>query len=363
MKFCLIFVMITSLTLSVKSQAKVAVKLPVVTLINQYPEAVITTRSKGGEDNKFGFEGGTAAKVGDTYHLFTSEMIGEPFWVKMRHGYWTSKDKIHWERIATIRESSGEFQGKNSRAALWSPMVYFDDSSDQWNMFYVAYHAEPNTDQQFRWNQKGRIYRSVSKTAGAGGIGGPYEDLGVILKPDENSGSWEGLQGTNSFYPWKVGNQYYAFYGSCSSNFPISHWLVGMATSENLKGPWKRMSERNPSHIEKKFIENPIVTPLRTGGYFCVYDNDKPDSMGWAYSKDGVNWSDGQSLVIQPQSGQWSKDIRTILGMIDEGDHKFTVFYTGFEREVNWAKLLKNNVEGITCGIGFVEIEIKLSNH
>ena len=51
---------------------------PKVTLVLQHPEPVITTRTSGAEGNRFGFEGGRAVKVGATYHLFTSEMIGNP---------------------------------------------------------------------------------------------------------------------------------------------------------------------------------------------------------------------------------------------------------------------------------------------
>jgi hypothetical protein len=353
-------IMITcSFSLVSIAQTTIREDLPEVKLIKQYDEPVISTHSKGAEDIKFGFEGGTAVKVGDTYHIFTSEMINEPFWVKMRHGHWISKDRIHWERVSTIRESSGEFEGKDPRASLWSPMVYFDEASNRWNMFYVAYYAQPNKDKEFRWNERGRIYRSISLSVGKQGIFGPYKDLGVVLEPGKDSDSWEGNQGTDSFYPWKVGDKYYAFYGSCSSSLVSNHWLVGIATSQKLEGPWKRMSDQNPSQIEKKFIENPIVTPLASGGFFCIYDNDKSDAMGWSFSKNGVDWSSGQSLIIQPKSGKWSSDVRTILGIINEGNNKYTVFYTGFEKQVDWDKLFKNQLTGISCGIGFAEIEIK----
>jgi hypothetical protein len=64
--------------------------------------------------------------VGDTYHLLTIEMVSDPMWVKTRFGHWTSRDRVSWTRLATVRESSGEFQGKDPRAALWSPLVVWD---------------------------------------------------------------------------------------------------------------------------------------------------------------------------------------------------------------------------------------------
>ena len=327
---------------------------PELTLINNYPEPVITNKSKGAEDIKYGYEGGTVVKVDENYHLFTSEMSGDPLWVKMRLGHWKSTDRIHWQRVSTIRESSGEFEGKDPRASLWSPMVFFDSTENKWDLFYVAYHAEPNLNGVFRWNEKGRIYRSVSETNGRNGIAGPYKDIVVILKPEKNSDPWEGLQGTDSFYPWKVGDTYYAFYGSVRNE----KWLVGMTTAKKLQGPWKRMTDRNPSNIESKFIENPVVSRLSNGTFICVYDNNMPDAIGWAFSSDGINWSPGQSLQIQPQAGKWSKEIRTPLGLVDEGNNRFTVFYTGFEQSVDWGKLLNGETEGMSCAIGFVEIKI-----
>ena len=334
--------------------------LPHLEIIYQHPQPVITTRSQGAEDIKYGFEGGTAVKVGDTYHLFTSEMTDDPFWVKMRHGHWTSTDKIHWQRVSTIRESSGEFAGNDPRASLWSPMVFWHEEENRWNMFYVAYHAAPNTSEQFRWGMKGRIYRAVSEMKGKQGIAGPYKDLSIIMQPDSASDPWEGLQGVDSFYPWKVGNTWYALYGSAQTEkLPISKWLVGYATATTLAGPWKRLSERNPSKIEPRFIENPIVVKLKRGGWICVYDNDKPDAMGWSYSDDGIHWSAGQSLIVQPQAREWSKDVRTVLGLIDEGNDKYTVFYTGFEQPVDWDRLSSGKSEGISCAVGFVEVKIK----
>ncbi|MBA4167814.1 MAG: beta-galactosidase, partial [Chitinophagaceae bacterium] len=96
-------------------------KKPSIRLVRQHPVPVITVRQKMAAGNKYGFEGVTVEKIGNTYHLFTSEMTGEPLWVKMRFAYWTSTDRIHWKRISTVRESSGEFNGKDPRASLWSP--------------------------------------------------------------------------------------------------------------------------------------------------------------------------------------------------------------------------------------------------
>ncbi|HKS72639.1 MAG TPA: hypothetical protein VJQ82_05535, partial [Terriglobales bacterium] len=104
-----------------------------------------------------------------TYHLFTSEMIGDPHWVKMRLARWTSPDCFHWTRVSTLKESSGSFTGKDQRAALWSPLPVFDPKENRWNLFYVAYQAAPDTDREWLTNHEGRIWRAISEVAGTNG--------------------------------------------------------------------------------------------------------------------------------------------------------------------------------------------------
>ena len=332
---------------------------PKVTLVLQHPEPVITTRTHGAEGNRFGFEGGRAVKVGSTYHLFTSEMIGNPMWVRMRLGYWTSPDRVHWTRAATIRESSAEFAGKDPRAALWSPLPVWDDTNRRWNLFYVAYHAMPGDGTAFKLNMNGRIWRAVSRTPGETGIAGPYDDVGVVMQPGPDSMPWEGLQGTDSFFPWHAGNRWLALYGSAQSErLPIKHWLVGLASAASLGGSWSRVPAHSPAPLEKVFIENPIVTPAPGGGWLAVYDTNAADAIGWAWSADGETWQPGHALVVQQTAGEWAKDVRTPLGLIDEGGGRFTVFYTGFEQVPDWTRLLKGEGRE-TCAIGFAEVQVK----
>src|SRR5687768_5451988 len=270
-------------------------------LVEQHPTPVISTRSPGAEGIKYGFEGGRVVKVGAAYHLFTSEMAGDPIWVRMKLGHWRSTDRVRWTRVATLFESSAEFAGKDPRAALWSPLPVYDDAEGRWNLFYVAYQAQPNTSRQFRMNHNGRIWRAVSTAPGLEGIGGPYRDAGIVLQPGPESDPWEGLQGTNSFFPYRVGTQWYALYGSAKTQkLPIEYWRVGIASAPSLGGPWRRRRELNPSPIEQVFIENPIVTRLRDGRYLAVYDTSKgPDAIGYSVSADGIHWPPGRSLAIQ----------------------------------------------------------------
>ena len=167
----------------------------------QFDSPVLTIRSSGAEGNKYGFEGGRVVKLNNVYHLFTSEMIGDPHWVRMKLAHWVSHDRTHWERVATLRESTGDFTGKDPRAALWSPMPVFNPKEDRWQLFYVAYQAAPDTDSQWLTNHEGRIWRAVSLQPGIDGIGGPYKDVGIVLQRGKDSDPWEGLQGTDSSFP------------------------------------------------------------------------------------------------------------------------------------------------------------------
>lgn len=300
-------------------------------LVTQHETPIMTVDSAGAEGIKVGFEGGRVIKLKGQYHLFTSEMMDKPVGVKMRLGHWASTDRLHWRRIATLYESSGDFTGQDPRASFWAPMPVYNEREDRWNLFYVAYRCAPSTAEKFLDGHEGKIWRAVSRVAGPDGIGGPYEDIGIILQPGAESQPWEGLQGTDSFFPYKVGTHWFGFYGSADTQkLPVKAWKVGLASAPQLAGPWKRLPQGNPVMIEKVFIENPIVTELNEGTFVAVYDNPVPNSIGYSFSRDGIHWEPGRELVVQPKGkGHWARDVRTPLGLIPESGDTFTLFYTG----------------------------------
>ncbi|MEJ2082238.1 MAG: hypothetical protein P8Y94_08700, partial [Acidobacteriota bacterium] len=57
---------------------------PRLVLIDSDPAPVLSVRTPDAQGNRYGFEGGRVVKLEDGYHLFTSEMAGDPVWVKMR---------------------------------------------------------------------------------------------------------------------------------------------------------------------------------------------------------------------------------------------------------------------------------------
>lgn len=325
----------------------------------QFDSPVLTTSSAGAEGNKYGFEGGRVIKIDDVYHLFTSEMVGDPHWVKMKLGHWISRDRLHWQRLGTLLESSGDFTGKDHRAALWAPMPVYNQKEGRWDLFYVAYQSAPNTPHEWLGNYEGRIWRAVSQTPGPGGIGGPYKDAGIILERGKNSDPWEGLQGTDSIFPYQVGNTWYGFYGSChTESLPISKWQVGLVSAPDLAGPWTRVTGLNPLKVEPRFIENPIVNRLADGTYVAVYDNDKEHAIGYTFSIDGIHWSAGQNLVVQKGNGIWATEIRTPLGLVDEGGDKFTLFYTAYDKVLGQVPDSYGIIHA-TASMGLVEVQLK----
>src|SRR5438445_3528759 len=331
----------------------------VVTKSSEGP--VLTINSTGSEGNKYGFEGGRVLKLKGVYHLFTSEMIGDPHWVKMRLAHWVSKDRLLWKRIGTLAESSGDFTGRDPRAALWSPLPVYDPKDSRSNLFYVAYQAAPDTARQWLTNHEGRIWRAVSKTPGVDGIGGPDTYVGFILQRGKASDSSEGVQGTYSFFPYRVRNGWYAFYGSAhTEKLPISLWQVGLAKAPDLAGPWARCTELNPLKVESRFVENPIVSELEDGTYVAVYDTDQPNAIGYTFSMDGIHWSSGQHLVVQQGNDVWATEVRTPLGLIAEGKDSFTLFYTANEKVPGTAA----DVNGINLtpgAMGMVELQLRKS--
>jgi hypothetical protein len=122
---------------------------------------------------------------------------------------------------------------------------------------------------------------------------------------------------------------------------------VGLASSPNLAGPWKRVSELNPVVIDKYFVENPIVTQVNDETYVAVYNGPVGEAFGYSTSRDGIHWSTGVNLTIQPKAGEhWADPVRTPLGLIPEQDDTFTAFYTGF-------------LKGGETAVGFVTLRLE----
>lgn len=292
----------------------------------------------------FGFEGGRIFVHNGVFHLFTTELVSEPIWVLTEFAHWVSRDGVSWSRQSTVMGSSGNFTGEDPLAALFSPMPVFNDSDDYWDLFFVAYRSAPDTGTQFLRNQKGRILRARSVEGGQSGIFGPWSIEEVVIEPGADSQSWEGLQGTDSFFPYRVGDSWLALYGSATTEWfsnsssdaeRTTRWMVGLAESKDLAGPWQRVPEGNPLPVEPRFIENPVVA--RAGdGFFALYDNGHIDpglsrSFGLMTSDDGATWTRQDPVLVPPSVAPWAITVRTPLGMVVDDSGQLRVYFTAFE--------------------------------
>ena len=305
-------------------------------IVDWHEGPVIGKGDPGTEDIKHGFEGGRVVRLDGCYHLFTSEQSGDPKWVKMRLAHWKSDDGLNWQRVSTLYESSGDYTGKDPRAALWSPMPVYNHEDSTWYMTYVAYRCRPDTRQQFLNNHDGRIWQARSMVKGKNGIVGPYRDLGVIQEPGPLADDWEGLQGSDSFFPYKVGNKWLAFTGSAKTEkLPMEFWGNGLALAPALTGPWIRLSRRSPVDFSTNFSENPIVTSLEDGTLIAVMDSHG-SGFGYSVSADGLNWSEMKYVQVTDKLQPWWSEFRTPLGLVPEGDGLFTVFFTAMKEETDY---------------------------
>lgn len=284
----------------------------------------------------FGFEGGRVLSVNGRLHIFTTELLSEPIWVHTALAHWSSDDGLNWERESTIRTSTGDNTGRDTEAALFAPMPIYSTVDERWQLFFVAYRSEPDQPNQFRRNFGGRVLRSTSTSHGLDGIPGPYAGQNVVLEPNHESQAWEGLQGTDSFFPFLgADGTWLGFYGSCTSeDLARARWGVGLAHAAELTGTWVR-DPSNPLETESHFIENPVVQEIY-GTLIALYENDPFDpaqarSFGWMTSTDGKAWERQPPIQIPDHTASWASRIRTPLGLVPT-ENGYRAYFTAFDR-------------------------------
>lgn len=306
---------------------------------------------------KWGFEGGMALRSCGAWHIFMTEMVGDPHWIATRLGHWTSPDGLcGWTRVGTVMEGSADTSGTDERSHLDAPMVVLNETTGRFELFYVAYwHGAPGCDDLASCN--GSIWRSVSAKPGCTGIGGPYGIGSKILSKGPSGGAqgWEGDQSDDSISPpfRAPAGGWLAFYGgtSCLSNGSACVgrrlWQVGLISSQSLEGPWTRMSQGTNPVNDWSTVENPVVTELGDsvgGGWryvavFDLLDREVRGEIGISFSKDGINWSAYQALDVL-QWSPWSKRARTPQGLVslDVGSASgpsFRLYFTAYDYAVD----------------------------
>lgn len=316
---------------------------------------VIDEKTPGAENILGGFEGGACVKIDGVYHMFPTERAGQKgidaYYdrVKTKVGHWTSYNAIDWKRQEPLFEASGTYAvshydnpHNDRRGAIWSYMPIFNEKTNRWNGFYLAY----TVDRELSPNHSfGRIWRCESVTEGFGGIDGPYRDCGIVMEPGLDSQPWEGRQGVDSFFPYKVGSHWLSLYGGAfpfkswrdyPDKFKRGWWGVGLAQSSDLEGPWVRMDTTvNPlKSIHPWFLENPIVSELPEGLLIAVFDGGPdawglhlPNMFGYSLSVDGIHWSEARYIPVDTKVKKWWNIMRTPLCLIPEGNGTYTVVY------------------------------------
>jgi hypothetical protein len=307
-----------------------------ISILRQPDAPLVKKGDPGTEGIQHGFETGCVLKLDGAYHWFTAEFPSDPLWVKTRLAHWSSTDGKAWKRLDTLYESNGNFDGSDIRAALFAPMPVYNEKDGRWDLFYSSARCKPNTATEWLNNYEMRIWRAVSKKPGREGFGGPYKDIGVVMQPGKDSAPWEGLQGVDSFFPYRVDGRWYAFYGSARTERRPMSWLVGLAAAPELAGPWRRLPELSPVAIDERDnrrsdVENPIVLRLRSGRRIAVFDVLlRPLAIGYTISDDGLHWSRASYIDLKRTPNLWVHDLRTPLGLIEEPGGSFTCFYTGY---------------------------------
>jgi len=314
---------------------------------------LITMNDPGTEGNIFGFEGGRILKQDGVYHIFTTEMYGEPVWCKTRLAHWKSKDGISWARDATIFESTGNFTGTDSHAALWSPMPVFDKKQNCWILTYVCYHSKPNTPEKWFRNYDGIIAIAKSSVKGKKGIDGPYKEAMILMQSDTLEPNL-GLMGVDSFFPYEVNGQWLAFYGSSPE------WN-GLAKASSLRGPWKRMEEAG---IVSQHTENPIVQELKENLYVALFDGcGVYQKFGYMVSSDGLHWSKPIIINLENYPDKWWGLTRTPLGLIDEGEGNYSLYFTAYNKNFYqipgiWEAKTDEVFNGFFASVGAIKLKL-----
>ena len=218
-------------------------------------------------DNQYGIEDGIVVrseKSGALYML-GAEMFAPPKWVNMRLGVWRSMDGSTWTRQRTLRQSSGIGNGSDQHSASWGPFFLWDPDLQRWALSYVGYRVGGAPYSGWSTNWDGKIFFSYAHGKGDDGLDSDFGDSGnwraddvVLLEPDPLGQPWppcQGLQGTDSMYPFRLAN------GSWAALVGTSHqeggwqptapgeakWPVSLATAPSLKGPWTRHNPHGPS--------------------------------------------------------------------------------------------------------------------
>lgn len=328
-----------------------------------------------------GYETGSFAKAGSTYHAYINELPNQMAWARCPElwwdattqlGHWTAPSAFGpWVRQSTVRTTqaaqtcTGEFNFSACDLTQPPPETWnsgglifgrnsLNGTTKVWNLFYGN-----------RW--------AVSATPGEeAGAAGPWIDVACVpagsLEQGQparpvptfqlRNGSWRGFwqgdwpHGKPKNCTWPCHEQrLVGLTGSDSTIIGAGRWTV-LPTDQLANALPLVWSEATPN------VENPVVILSSDGKEFLmVYDalsmnstkcRDDPqcdwvggqcwsgtacNAIGLGWSADGSNWEHSQHLVVQENPTRQCGLIRTPLGLVPEPKlcaGCYSVIYTGW---------------------------------
>jgi len=318
-----------------------------VEVISTSPCSLINATTPGITHNiSGGFETGLVIKTDDgAYHMFAAAFPPGPDWGSDILVHWASPDGLTgWhpvQELAHFHQEGGLYLD------CVSPMPWYNAEESRWEIFFM-WQAQPMPD---RWTANGTAYRMLSQTPGRAGINGPWVQAVISVLAHESTQAWEdGMQDSISFpFFAPASGQWIVFYGS-GPQMCCADWLVGLAAAASPSGPFTRLPTGNPVTLlpppaGMNYTENPTVFALPNNtGFVAVFDplydevhTGRNLNIGFGFSLDGVTWlpEEGAAVPVVASGDQfWAQVLRTPLGMVDEGDGTWSVFYTA--RSGNW---------------------------
>jgi hypothetical protein len=165
-------------------------------------------------------------------------MYGDQKWVKMRLGVWKSSylDPLNWERVRSLRVSDENFNGSSQHSSSWGPFFIYDLMNDVWVLSYVGYRGAPSNGSGWLENFQGTIFAASAPIKGDAGLDTTFNDSSyvnsdsIILEPSDwhINGPWphpcQGLQGTDSMYPYLLQNGTWAALVGTSHQESSNQW-------------------------------------------------------------------------------------------------------------------------------------------
>jgi hypothetical protein len=342
-------------------------------VVSAAPEPVIGAEQAIPHGIFQGFETGNYMNVGDTYYYAATELglCKNIRWDSTtRAGLWSAPNsKGPWTRVVTLRNSSSMYSvckdmaaKNNKNSVAWATTLVFapsgaNGSKAVWNLFNHGGEAG-------RFQPGDGIVHSVSTTES---IEGPYVELIGTAIPGKDVV----VPDSHAFAAWELRNGSWAGF---RNNVPgAKSFSVGMiyasGPSGSVGGTWRypdnnsvpfRFGPENPqvaSSYDKKWYysvydaltQTPqaAATPATiagqrssgggsgAGGAGLCTDKTKCDSIGIAWSADGMTWAENSSttLRVQINGNHPCGQIRTALGLVAEPtlcSGCYSVLWTGF---------------------------------